>query len=179
MKCPYGRIRFWKPGGKRPVGREQVPDRNPPILPQVADFPIGEQPRRGPREDVAPVELERLAFARIIPRSNGSSMKVCQMRSTADPATKIAHQGSNVISTTDDDPQSAVVRKIMVDPARLVQINARRRHRHHFPPVGLEIGPFTSDAPGAGCMRNLFLPADEIRQCRLKLPDGKAGWISG
>ena len=65
--------------------------------------------------------------------------------------------------------QVTLARKIMAEPASLMEINLGRRQIDGFAAMGFEIGALAIDSFGAGGRRDLIVPADEACERILEL----------
>ena len=175
--------------GQRPLRREQVTDRDRALLPQLADFLVGEDARSRPREDLAAVHFDVPAGAGVMPRTDRQSMQIGQVRPAAEGSAEVAGESANVVAAAHDDAQAALAREVVAEPLRLVQVDARGREIDLLAAVRLDVRALAADALVARRRRDLLLPAQKrfqrgvealrrVRHGGLTLKDGLAGRVA-
>src|SRR4051812_19949925 len=100
------------------------------------------------------------------------------MRPGAQVAAEIAHQRADVIPAANDEPHSARAWQIVVQEARLVQVDPRRGQYELLAAMRAQVRALPVDPLVAGRRRNLVAPAEMLDERRVKLRFRERGGIA-
>ena len=129
------------------------------------------------------MQFDRLIGAGIVPGADGDATQIREVRAAADEPAKISGQGANVVAATTGDAQTALgqpigAKSLMIEPNGLVEVNSRGGHDYGLAAMGLDVSALAGDPLGAGRVRCLIVPADELRQGIVELACREFGRIA-
>lgn len=163
-----------KTARERPFRRLKATRLNDTDFAKVAYLLIGEHSLRNPRKNIdARHDFDRPRRG-INPRPDRHASEAARMSAAAESPPEIADERPHIKPTSDGEAKRALMRQIMLQPLRIVQIDVCRRESHNLTAMRPFIGAFAINALGAGGRRNLFGPAEESLKRLTKLELGQS-----
>ncbi len=119
------------------------------------------------------MDFDALIGSRIVPWTDCNTTQLRQVRATPKLSAKFSRQRSHIKPPSHTDTQAALVRQIVFQPMRFVQIDTRWRKCDLVSAMCFLIRPLAIDALVTRGRRNLLMPTYEVSQSDFKLMRGK------